>query len=274
LHFFNPPHQMPLVEVVRTEQTSPDALATVLALVQRIGKTPVVVRDCAGFLVNRLLTPYLNEVGYLLADGVAPMDIERAAIGFGFPMGPIELTELVGIDVAAHVAENMHRVYGSHMEPAGIWGRLQELRRERKTGSEKLIEQTWRGRRLNPVFRHALAQVRRGNGGSPQAFTQEVLIQRLVYPIINEAARCLEEGIVERPEHIDLAMVFGTGLAPFRGGPLRYADHVGLAHIVEALDRFAGSHPRLAPCEALRRRATANQTFLEPVRNTPAAAVA
>jgi 3-hydroxyacyl-CoA dehydrogenase len=265
---------MPLVEVVRTEQTSHEALATALALVQRIGKTPVVVRDCAGFLVNRLLTPYLNEVGYLLAEGADPMEIERAAIAFGFPMGPIELTDLVGIEVAAHVAENMHRAYGPRMEPAAIWVRLNELRGGKKAGGDKLIERSWRGKRLNPAFRRALAQVQREYTGPRPGFTQDTLIHRLVYPIINEAVRCLDEGIVQRPEHIDLAMVFGAGFAPFRGGLLRYADHVGLAHIVETLDRFAADHTRPAPCEALRRRAAAKQPFLDPILNNASAAVA
>jgi 3-hydroxyacyl-CoA dehydrogenase len=292
VHFFNPPHQMPLVEVVRTDQTSPEALATALGLVQRIGKTTVVVRDCAGFLVNRLLVPYLNEVGYLLGEGADPYEIERAAIAFGFPMGPLELTDLVGIDVAAHVADNMQRAYGPRMQPAALWTRLEQLRREAKphqpeasartkaaparpnAPSEKIIQRTWRGKRLNPVFTRAISQIRREIGAGPQSFSRETLIARLVYPVINEAARCLDEGIVERPEHIDLAMVFGSGLAPFRGGPLRYADSIGLARVVDTLDRFAAEHPRLASSDPLRRRAAANQPFLEPISTWSAAAVA
>ncbi len=287
LHFFNPPHQMPLVEVVRTNQTSPDALATALAVTQRIGKTAIVVRDCAGFLVNRLLTPYMNEVGYLLTEIDDPMELERAAIRFGMPMGPLELTDLVGLDVAAHVAKNMHAAYGPRMEPAPIWTRLQAIRREqldaaksgpksaKKPVAQKLITKSWRGkRRLNPAIASVIARLRKERGGRRSHLSHDAIIERLVYPVINEAARCLEEKVVDKPDHLDLAMVFGTGFAPFRGGPLRYADSVGLSRVVEALDRLAPDHPRLAPCEALRRRAAERRPFLDAIPALPSAAVA
>jgi 3-hydroxyacyl-CoA dehydrogenase/enoyl-CoA hydratase/3-hydroxybutyryl-CoA epimerase len=275
LHFFNPPHQMPLVEVVRTHLTSQEALATALAVVHRIGKTAVVVRDCAGFLVNRLLVPYLNEVGYLLLEVGDPMEIEQAAIAFGFPMGPLELTALVGVDVAAHVAENMHRAYGPRMEPAALWRRLQELRRDQKGASAQLVQKTWRGKkRVHPSVASLIGRLRKEHGLSGSRLPREAIIERLVYPVVNEAARCLDEKIVEKPEHVDLAMVFGTGFAPFRGGPLRYADAVGLTQIVETLDRLAPQHPRLVPCEALRRRAAERRGFLEAIPASPSAAVA
>jgi 3-hydroxyacyl-CoA dehydrogenase/enoyl-CoA hydratase/3-hydroxybutyryl-CoA epimerase len=201
------------------------------------------------------------------------MAIERAATRFGFPVGPLELTDMVGIDVAAHVAEHMHRAYGPRMAPAPLWAQLRELPRGR---DEKLIQRSWRGgRRLNRSVARAIRRARRAQGvrrrGTPEA---DALVERLVYPIINEAARALEEGIVEQPEQIDLAMVFGTGFAPFRGGPLRYADHVGLGRIVQALDRLAAEHPRLAPCEALRQRAAEGRSFLEPIPDQVPAAVA
>jgi 3-hydroxyacyl-CoA dehydrogenase / enoyl-CoA hydratase / 3-hydroxybutyryl-CoA epimerase len=264
LHFFNPPHQMRLVEVIRTHQTSPEALATALAVVQRLGKTAIVVSDCAGFLVNRLLTPYMNEVGYLLTEVADAMEIERAAIEFGKPMGPLELTDLVGIDVAAHVAQNMHKAYGSRMEPAPIWTKLEELRRTQKGVTGKLITKSLGGkRRLDPRVARVIKQLRSEQGKGTGPLTQEAIIERLVYPVINEAARCLEEKIVEKPDHIDLAMVFGTGFAPFRGGPLRYADSVGVSKIVATLEELARVHPRLAPCEALRRRAAERHPFLK-----------
>jgi 3-hydroxyacyl-CoA dehydrogenase/enoyl-CoA hydratase/3-hydroxybutyryl-CoA epimerase len=275
LHFFNPPHQMRLVEVVRTRKTSPESLAASLAAVERLGKTAIVVADCAGFLVNRLLTPYMNEVGYLLTEVGDPMDIERAAIRFGMPMGPLELTDLVGIDVAAHVAENMHQAYGSRMEPAPIWRRLQELRRAQKGMSGKLITKSWGGkRRLDPRVIRVIKQMRSEQGRSHTMLSHDAIIERMIYPVINEAARCLEEKVIEKPDHIDLAMVFGTGFAPFRGGPLRYADSVGLAKIVDTLDQLAREHARLAPCEALRRRAAERRPFLELTPERRSAAVA
>jgi 3-hydroxyacyl-CoA dehydrogenase/enoyl-CoA hydratase/3-hydroxybutyryl-CoA epimerase len=255
---------MRLVEVIRTHQTSPQALATALAAVHRLGKTAIVVSDCAGFLVNRLLTPYMNEVGYLLTEVTDPMEIERAAIQFGMPMGPLELTDLVGIDVASHVAQNMHKAYGSRMEPAPVWAKLEELRRTQKGISGKLITKGFAGkRRLDPRVVRVIKQLRGEQGRGSVPLTQEAIIERLIYPVINEAARCIEEKIIEKPDHIDLAMVFGTGFAPFRGGPLRYADSVGVNKIVDTLDELARSHPRLAPCEALRRRAAERRPFLE-----------
>jgi 3-hydroxyacyl-CoA dehydrogenase/enoyl-CoA hydratase/3-hydroxybutyryl-CoA epimerase len=275
LHFFNPPHQMRLVEVVRTRKTSPEALATSLAIVERLGKTAIVVTDCAGFLVNRLLTPYMNEVGYLLTEVADPMEIERAAIRFGMPMGPIELTDLVGVDVAAHVAENMYKAYGSRMEPAPIWSRLQELRQSHKGMTGKLITKQWGGkRRLDPRVARLIRQIRNERSRSQSAPPQETIIERLVYPVINEAARCLDEKVIEKADHIDLAMVFGTGFAPFRGGPLRYADQVGLEKVVATLEQLAREHPRLAPCEGLRRRAAERRPFLELIPDRRAAAVA
>lgn len=278
LHFFNPPHQMPLVEIIRTEQTSPKALRTALAAVQLLGKTPIVVRDCAGFLVNRLLMPYLNEVGYLMVEAADPMELERAAVAFGFPMGPFELTDLVGADVSAKVAQHLHAAYGDRMAPAPAWLRIQELKNQlgSKT-SPKLLKRGWFGRKLHPLVRRALRQLRRdeirAGRVSRKPPDRDELARRMVYPVINEAARCLDEGVVTQPDAIDLAMVFGTGFAPFRGGPLRYADSIGVGPIVEALDRLAVVHRRLAPCDALRRMAQRGERFaVDPVRPLMAAA--
>ena len=272
LHFFNPPHQMPLVEVVRTELTNPRTVALALALVERLGKVQVVVRDCAGFLVNRLLAPYMNEVGYLLAEGVEPMEIERAAVAFGFPMGPLELTDLVGASVAAHVAENLYQAFGERLKPAPLWQDLKELNAGTKSGPDRLITCGWRGKRLNRSVARLIA--RHSQKAHTRPHDREALTARLVYPIINEAARCLDERIVERPEMVDLAMVFGSGFAPFRGGPLRYADSIGLDKVVETLERLAGEHERLAPCESLRRRAAEGAPFFDPQSLAPSARVA
>ncbi|MEX0717007.1 MAG: 3-hydroxyacyl-CoA dehydrogenase NAD-binding domain-containing protein [Planctomycetaceae bacterium] len=274
LHFFNPPHKMQLIEVVRTDRSSPQAIAKAFALVQRLGKTGIIVGDCAGFLVNRLLSPYMNEAGHLLYEVDDAMEIERAAIDFGMPMGPLELTDLVGLQVAAHVAMNMHAAYGERMAPAPIWRRLEQL----QLGNEKkarLIASTKKGKQLDSGFARALEQLRGEQhtvgGGS---LSREEIVKRLVYPVIDEGARCLDEGIVESPEQIDLAMVFGTGFAPFRGGPMRYADAVGLKNVVADLERFAHKNPRLEPSEALRRRANENTRFCVPIRENRKTAVA
>lgn len=249
LHFFNPPHQMPLVEIIRTEQTSDEALAKAFAVVQRLGKTPVVVGDCAGFLVNRLLGPYMNEAGFLLAEVSDPMEIDKAAVDFGMPMGPLALSDLVGLDVAAHVAENLHEAYGERMKPAPIWGALKQLRE--KLGSQpKLLAEG--GKAVQESVLRSIAELRKSSGSRSSAqVSREAIAQRLVFPVINEAAICLAERVARRPEDIDLAMVFGTGFAPFRGGPLQYAQSIGIQKVVDGLSELAKSHPHLAPSEAL-----------------------
>lgn len=255
LHFFNPPHQMPLVEIIRTEQSSPAAIATAFALTQRLGKTAVIVKDCPGFLVNRLLAPYMNEAGWLLLEVADPLEIDRAAVAFGLPMGPLALTDLVGLDVAQHVATNMHAAYGERMLPAPLWAALKEVAAAEPNAAKSLLIGKGSNKKLNPAVRRAIDKVRQSGtfsipGGTP---TREELTQRMIYPIINEAARCLDEGIVAKSEDIDLAMVFGTGFAPFRGGPMRYAESLGFANVAEALEKLAQGRPRLAPSEALKR---------------------
>ena len=255
LHFFNPPHQMPLVEIIRTEQSSPAAIATAFALTQRLGKTAVIVKDCPGFLVNRLLAPYMNEAGWLLLEVADPLEIDRAAVAFGLPMGPLALTDLVGLDVAQHVATNMHAAYGERMLPAPLWAALKELAATEPNGAKSLLIGKGSKKKLNPAVRRAIDKVRQSGtfsipGGTP---TREELTQRLIFPIINEAARCLDEGVVAKSEDIDLAMVFGTGFAPFRGGPMRYAESLGFAKIAEVLEKLASGRPRLAPSDALKR---------------------
>jgi 3-hydroxyacyl-CoA dehydrogenase/enoyl-CoA hydratase/3-hydroxybutyryl-CoA epimerase len=261
LHFFNPPHQMPLVEVVRGPQSDPQMVAKAAALAARIGKTLVLVGDCAGFLVNRILAPYMNEAGHLVAEVDDPLEIDRAAVEFGMPMGPLALIDLVGLAVSSHVSENLRAAYGERMEPAPIWQALKQSPESSKAGGMKVIEKTWFGKRLNPAVLAAAKSVARFSGGPKVVLSHEEIVQRLVYPLINEAARCLDEKICEKPDDIDLAMVFGTGFAPFRGGPLRYADSVGVAKIVQALDTLATRSPRFTPCDRLRHMAAANERF-------------
>ena len=255
LHFFNPPHQMPLVEIIRTDQSSPAAIATAFALTQRLGKTAVIVKDCPGFLVNRLLAPYMNEAGWLLLEVADPLEIDRAAIAFGLPMGPLALTDLVGLDVAQHVATNMHAAYGERMLPAPLWAALKEVAATEPNAPKSLLIGKGSKKKLNPAVRRAIDKVRQSGtfsipGGT---LTRDELIQRMIFPIINEAARCLDEGIVTKAEDIDLAMVFGTGFAPFRGGPMRYGESLGFAKVAEALESLANNRPRLAPSDALKK---------------------
>ena len=258
LHFFNPPHQMPLVEIVRTVHTSSAALATAFALTQRLGKTAVIVKDCPGFLVNRLLSPYMNEAGWLLLEVSDPLELDRAAVAFGMPMGPLELTDLVGLEVGQHVAANMHAAYGERMLPAPLWAALKEISVTEPSAAKSLLIGKGAKKKLNPAVLRAIAKVRQSGSFTVPGGTlsREELTQRMIFPLINEAARCLDEGIVSKPEDIDLAMVFGTGFAPFRGGPMRYAEAIGFNKIVETLEKMSHGRPRLAPSDALKRRAS------------------
>jgi 3-hydroxyacyl-CoA dehydrogenase/enoyl-CoA hydratase/3-hydroxybutyryl-CoA epimerase len=261
LHFFNPPDRMPLVEVVRGPQSNPQSVAVAAALASRIGKTIVLVGDCAGFLVNRLLAPYMNEAGHLVAEVEDPLEVDRAAVEFGMPMGPLELIDLVGLGVSSHVSENMQKAYGERMEPAPLWISLRMAADGKSGPPNVLIKKRFLPRQLNPTVAAAIADLARRSSTPRKALSHEAIVQRLVYPIINEAARCLDEKVVASADDVDLAMVFGTGFAPFRGGPLRYADSVGLPKIVETLDRLSKDHSRFTPCEALRRKAAAGERF-------------
>ncbi len=209
LHFFNPVSRMKLVEIVTTEFTSPEAVERVLAFVCGLGKIPVVVKDSPGFLVNRILMPYLIEAGRLAESGVPVATIDRAMLDYGMPMGPLRLLDEIGLDVAAHVAGTMTAAFGDRFALPGILTRL--------------LEQGHLGRKSGRGFyRHEKGKALPETVAEPQDTLPEApaIATRLVSLMTREAKRCLEEGIVRDPGTIDLAMILGTGYAPFRGGPL------------------------------------------------------
>ncbi len=285
LHFFNPVHRMPLVEVVRGARTRDEAVATAVAVARRLGKTPVVVRDGPGFLVNRLLAPYLAEAVRCLADRFSIEEVDGAMVDFGMPMGPLAVLDEVGLDTAVKVAAVLEAGLGERMAQApGVARLLEAGRRGRKSGSG-FYRYDAAGKRLGPDpavygLLGVPAPAKRKSGVEPRAPTDGAgeganprpsvtglrspleLQERLVYPMITEAARALDEGIAAGPEWVDLAMVLGTGFAPFRGGPLRYADRVGLASIVTRLRELAAEHgPRFEPAPALTARAASGHRF-------------
>jgi 3-hydroxyacyl-CoA dehydrogenase/enoyl-CoA hydratase/3-hydroxybutyryl-CoA epimerase len=271
LHFFNPVNRMPLVEVVRGKLTSEEAMRQAESLARDLGKIPVRVEDSPGFLVNRLLSPYLNEAARLFEEGFSPESIDRVLKSFGMPMGPFELLDEVGLDVAAKVGERLYQALGERARPPQV---LEKLLHEGKLLGKKsgkgfyLHSQERDGKkRLNPAL------LRFGGGGRSYKPDPEearrpfgeagagAWAKRLVYPIINEAARALEEKIVAGPSLVDLAMVMGTGFAPFRGGPLRYADSLGLTEVAEFLEKTTAPH--LRPCEFLLRLAKEGSKFYD-----------
>lgn len=218
LHFFNPVHRMKLVEVVRSATTSPETLATAVAFVQGIGKLPVVVRDSPGFLVNRILLPYLVEAGAMFAQGADPRALDRAMLDFGMPMGPMRLLDEVGLDVGVHVARTLAAAFPDRMQVPEILVRMVENGLlGKKSGKGFYVH----GKGAPQPNAGALAM--RESAGEP-AEDGNGIAARLAAMMTGEAARCLDEGVAATAEDIDFAMVMGTGYAPFRGGPLRYSD--------------------------------------------------
>jgi len=243
LHFFNPVHRMPLVEVIPGEATSAPTLARAVGLVRRLGKTPVVVADRPGFLVNRLLMPYLDEAARCVEEGLSPAEIDGALRRFGFPMGPLAVLDEVGLDVAAKVARVLEAAFGERARPAPLLGRLLAA----GALGTKAGRGFWTGR--GKARRPNLADLGPRAGEAP---TDAGIRDRLLGGMVNEAARCLAQGVVAHPDHLDLATVLGTGFPPFRGGLRRWARGVGEPETRRRLEALAARHgQRFAPAESL-----------------------
>lgn len=243
LHFFNPVHRMKLVEVVRGDVTSAEALDTAVALVQKIGKFPVVVKDRPGFLVNRILMPYLVEAVLLFEKGASRDEIDEAMLDFGMPMGPLRLLDEVGLDVAADVAKTLSAAFPGRMPMPILF--------------EQMLAAGSKGKKSGKGFYDY-----RTKEHSHPAPVNHGLQDKMVLLMINEGARCLEEKIVSDPRDVDFAMILGTGFAPFRGGPLRYADSIGIGKVTEDLQRLAESRdPRFTPCDLLKEMSSSNRQF-------------
>jgi 3-hydroxyacyl-CoA dehydrogenase/enoyl-CoA hydratase/3-hydroxybutyryl-CoA epimerase len=262
IHFFNPVHRMQLVEIVRGTKTNAATLNTAIRFVKQIGKLPVLVKDSPGFLVNRILLPYMVEAVRLFAEGYRIEAIDRVMLDFGMPMGPIRLCDEVGLDVAEHVAKE-------------IADRLKHLGPLNNTLG-KMNAKGWLGRKSGKGFYEYDSG---GDGkinphlsdlqpGEPTTVNDGDLRDRLVLSMVNEAARTVEEKVVDAPEDVDFGMIMGTGWAPFRGGPLRFADHLGIATVVSRLnnlrDRVA---PYFEPCPLLAGMANRGASFY-PQRKT------
>lgn len=248
LHFFNPVHKMPLVEVVAAPETSTETLATVVGFSRRLGKTPVVVKDGPGFLVNRLLMFCLAEAMWLLDEGHSIEDLDRAMTDWGMPMGPAALSDEVGIDVAVKVARILADAFGDRL-PLPDW-------LDRLPGPGRLGVKTGKGFYLYDKEKRTVPNPELGSllgltSGVVRTEPSKV-VERMVLPMVNEAARCLEEQVVGSPGELDLAMILGTGFPPFRGGLCRWADQQGLAELQGIMARLAEeTGERFRPCGAL-----------------------
>ena len=253
LHFFNPVHRMPLVEVVTGHGTRPEVVARTLGFVRKIGKFPVVVKDSPGFVVNRILMPYLIEAARFFTGGADAHDIDSSMLDFGMPMGPLRLIDEVGLDVAEDVARTLAGALGERLAaPASLPAMLKAGLTGRKAGKGFFLYSGEGEPEKNPA---AGAFV---SGSVAAKFSRAEMQNRMVALMVNDAARCVEERITATPDDIDFAMVMGAGFAPFRGGPLRHADATGLREIVAALKTFG---PLYAPCALLEQMAGEGRKF-------------
>lgn len=257
LHFFNPVRRMPLVEIIPGERTSEECVRRAAALALALGKTPVVVKDVSGFLVNRVLGPYLDEALRLLEGGVSPGRLEELLLDFGMPMGPLRLLDEVGFDIAAHAARSLHEAYGERMTPSQLLEPcIEEGRLGRKSGFGFY---DWsHGGKGKESFHMAGDLTRFREGEELDLLSDADIVDRCVLAMVNEAARCLEEGVVRNAAELDLATVFGMGFAPFRGGLASYANSVGALELVRKLEA-------IAECEDIRERPGGRAKF-EPAR--------
>jgi 3-hydroxyacyl-CoA dehydrogenase / enoyl-CoA hydratase / 3-hydroxybutyryl-CoA epimerase len=262
MHFFNPVHRMPLIEVIRGERTSDEAIATVFDITLRLGKTPVIVKDGPGFLVNRILTPYLNEAGYLLGEGASIAQVDEALLSFGMPMGPFRLLDEVGLDIARHAGATMHEAFGERFAPAPALQALEGTGRlGRKNGKGFYTYEKGKAEHPDPAIYQELEEL---VGAERRELANVNIRDRCIMPMINEAARILDEGIARSPGDVDLAMITGTGFPPFRGGLLRYADRLGADIVVDRLAQFERAHgARFTPAPLLRAKADSGTGFYD-----------
>ena len=258
MHFFNPVDRMELVEVIRGEKTSDLTVASIVALAKQMRKTPIVVKDCPGFLVNRVLFPYMNESLVLLEDGASVEAIDRAATKFGMPMGPMILTDLVGLDTAVYAGKVVAKAYPDRTVTSPI---LEEMLKA-SPGDKKSLMKFWLSDKKakpqpNPAALEIIAKNRKGD----RAIDPEEITDRLFLPMLLEATRVLEEGIVREPGDVDMGLILGIGFPPFRGGILRWCDSVGASAIVAKLAKYAHFGKRFEPTESLLGLAKTGETF-------------
>jgi 3-hydroxyacyl-CoA dehydrogenase/enoyl-CoA hydratase/carnithine racemase len=259
LHFFNPVRRMKLVEVIRGAKTSDETVATAVTFAKRIGKSPIVVGDGPGFLVNRLLFPYMNEAIELLCDGASIKEIDRAATAFGMPMGPLTLYDLVGLDTAMYAGMVMYQAFPERVVAAPLVPALVKLGRlGQKSGKGFFSYQNKKGRaEEDPEVQKIITTYRRGE----RKFSREELTSRLFLPMLLEATRMLEDKIVRDVRDIDLGLIFGLGFPPFQGGLLYWADTIGAKKLVEMVKPLAPLGKRFEPTPLLLEMAASGRKF-------------
>jgi 3-hydroxyacyl-CoA dehydrogenase/enoyl-CoA hydratase/3-hydroxybutyryl-CoA epimerase len=257
MHFFSPVERMPLLEVIPGDRTDAGTIVSAVRFGRAMGKTVIVVHDHPGFWVNRILSPYLNEAGVLIEEGVPIELIDRAMTRWGFPVGPVALLDEVGLDVAQKASKVMHGAFGERLTPSAVVARmLDDNRLGRKNARGFYVYHE--GHKTGVDER-----VYRVLGVKPlEGFAPEAVQQRLVYLMLNEAALAVSEGVVRSARDGDIGALFGIGFPPFRGGPLRLMDDLGAEQMAETLERLQTAHgARFAPAPILQQMAARGERF-------------
>ena len=265
MHFFNPVSRMPLVEVIRGEKSSEEAISTTVALATKMGKVPVVVNDCPGFLVNRVLFPYFGAFDLLLKQGADFAHVDKVMEKFGWPMGPAYLIDVVGLDTGVHGAEVMAEGFPDRMKP-DYKGAIELLYENKRLGQKNGVgfykyEMDKRGKPKKVADEATYELLKTTTDSDKQTFDDQAIIDRTMLAFCNETVRCLEDNIVSTPSEADMAMIMGVGFPPFRGGPCRYIDQMGLDNYLALCEKYAYLGKAYEAPQKIRDMAAAGETF-------------
>ncbi|PCJ45989.1 MAG: fatty acid oxidation complex subunit alpha FadJ [Gammaproteobacteria bacterium] len=259
MHYFSPVEKMPLLEIIVTEKTSQQVIATTVDFGRKQGKTVIVVKDGAGFYTSRVLATYMNEAGHLVSEGVPVEDIDKAMTNFGYPVGPITLLDEVGIDVGTKISPILVKAFGERMTPASAFTQLLESGREGRKNKKGFYDYTTKTKGKRPVDQSVYNDL----GVKPDNnMQQDIISERCNLMLINESIRCLSEGILLSARDGDIGAIFGLGFPAFLGGPFRYSDMLGCHKLIERLEHYEKTvDPRFKPCEYLLEMAKGNKSF-------------
>lgn len=264
VHFFNPVNRMPLVEIIPCDNTSEEVLTKTMSLIRKLGKTPIVVKDCPGFLVNRILTPYVNEAVFLLQEGAEITTVDRIMKKYGMPMGPFDLADNVGLDVGYKVAKILESGYGPRMATPLFLEEIHQMKGVlgKKTNVGFYLHRGKKAKVVNSKLMNNLKTWQNKNRIQRKQFDSHEIEKRLISVLINEASRCIHENIVKNAAYLDMAMLMGTGFPAFRGGVLRVADSLGLNNVLDTLQKYEKEYgQRYAPSEKIIQMVESKQTF-------------
>ncbi|MBX7165713.1 MAG: enoyl-CoA hydratase/isomerase family protein [Pirellulales bacterium] len=265
-HFFSPAHVMPLVELVRSQHTSKETLLAAIELAKKIRKTPVTVGNCVGFLVNRIFFPYGQTAGLLVDYGIDPYRIDKALFDFGMPMGPFRMGDLAGVDVAKFAGGILLNAYRDRSYASTLVDYLfAEKRFGQKTGRGYYVYEDGKTAKEDPSLAALVAKARADAGNpKPLELSDQDIVERVLFGVVNEACRCLDEGIAIRASDIDVASVMGMGFPAYRGGIMFYANELGAKHVCDRLAAWAQVHGNVyAPCDYLQRKAAAGASLMD-----------